>query len=761
MKTLVILRGCPGVGKSTWIKENELEPYTICADTLRLLHRNPVMNINNKDSISQYDNKQIWSMLYYLVEEKMKHNDFIIVDATHSDVNQLSTYKQLGEKYRYRLLCVEFSSKTLDESKDILYNRIIAQNSTRSEYKQVPRLVLDRMFNVIEDNKVPSYFKTISSNEFLNNYLKNYVSDLSSYNNIHIIGDIHGCYEPLKEYICETTDKVVDFDIEYTSRGLASLLSSNDAYIFVGDYFDRGIENVEVFKLLNIIKDYKNVTLLIGNHEEAIREYAFMDSIKNNEFRKTIKQFEEAGITKADLREFYRRLNQLSFIKIADKSFIITHGGIPDLPKLPLLLYSSSAFINGIGAYEEDIDSIFEENTKDKPNLYQIHGHRNSYNVDVKANEKSYNLEGQVEYGGYLRAMRIDTKGNIETYEIKNDKNVFGIASDNVIPNDFSDYIVQLRNNKFIKEKQLADGISSFNFSREAFEKGIWSNMTTKARGLFIDTINNKIQARSYDKFFRNDERKETKIENLIKGIKFPVSYFIKYNGFLGILSVKNNDLYYCSKSTDSGEHVDIFKSVLEAQYSKEQLDNIKQLLIDLNATAVFEVMDMENDPHIIDNPNKECVLLDVIKNTIQFECLDYSTLKTFAEKYNIKVKELAFVAYNEEDLLLMDALIKKQDFMLLGKPVEGFVAIDSNGFMLKYKTYYYNLWKYMRNILSLYLKDPYASIKYNIDNKELCKAFHDFLKEKYPYGDKDRIANIIEERKDFEEKVNKSIYKI
>ena len=37
MRTLVLLRGLPGAGKSTWIKEQGLEPYTLSADQIRLL----------------------------------------------------------------------------------------------------------------------------------------------------------------------------------------------------------------------------------------------------------------------------------------------------------------------------------------------------------------------------------------------------------------------------------------------------------------------------------------------------------------------------------------------------------------------------------------------------------------------------------------------------------------------------------------------------------------------------------------------------
>ena len=44
MRTLLLLRGATGSGKSTFIKENNLEPYTLEADKFGVLVSNPVMN---------------------------------------------------------------------------------------------------------------------------------------------------------------------------------------------------------------------------------------------------------------------------------------------------------------------------------------------------------------------------------------------------------------------------------------------------------------------------------------------------------------------------------------------------------------------------------------------------------------------------------------------------------------------------------------------------------------------------------------------
>ncbi len=47
--------------------------------------------------------------------------------------------------------------------------------------------------------------------------------------------------------------------------------------------------------------------------------------------------------------------------------------------------------------------------------------------------------------------------------------------------------IEDMRRSNWVKESKY-ENISAFNFSERAFKKGIWDEITTKARGLFINT---------------------------------------------------------------------------------------------------------------------------------------------------------------------------------------------------------------------------------------------------------------------------------
>ena len=44
--------GAPGSGKSTWIKDNNLEMYTLSADMIRLQHSSPVLIADGSRPIS-------------------------------------------------------------------------------------------------------------------------------------------------------------------------------------------------------------------------------------------------------------------------------------------------------------------------------------------------------------------------------------------------------------------------------------------------------------------------------------------------------------------------------------------------------------------------------------------------------------------------------------------------------------------------------------------------------------------------------------
>ena len=101
----------------------------------------------------------------------------------------------------------------------------------------------------------------------------------------------------------------------------------------------------------------------------------------------------------------------------------------------------------------------------------------------------------------------VGLKESNNMYSITNEKN--GFVGEVVDVKTEDELYKALNENKHIIKKELKNNVVSYNFSRDAFDKGIWNNIITKARGLFINKKTQNVVARSYDKYFNlfeNDE---------------------------------------------------------------------------------------------------------------------------------------------------------------------------------------------------------------------------------------------------------------
>lgn len=701
MRSLVLLRGAPGAGKSTFLKNLGLDKYTLSADTIRMLFSAPVMSSSStKLTISQQNDNLVWELLMKLLEERMKNGEFTIIDATHSRSTDFSRYNELASKYRYRKYYVDFSNVDIDTCKQ--------RNKNREEYKFVPDYIIEKMYSRLKTQGKTSGYKEIPKDNVID-FFKNEIYDFNKWNKVHIFGDIHGCYEPLKEY----------FD-------LVGGFKDDEFYLFTGDYLDRGLQNKEVLEFLINIKDKPNVLLLEGNHEIHFWNYANGDTIKSKEFiYNTQPQIED--INKKEIKKLYCRLGQMAYFTYDNKTYFVTHGGLPYIPD-HLQFISTIQLIKGVGDYSIDIDSIFDD-YYDETDVYQVHGHRNSYDIMPNEYKHSFNLEGKIERGGCLRVLRLE-KGKFPTFELITNS-IYRKPDDTKKKEESldleNDMVEALRNRTDIREKELGNDISSFNYTRDAFYQRKWNQYTTRARGLFIDTKKKKIVARGYDKFFNVGENDDSKLETIKEKMKLePAKLYVKYNGFLGLLSYYNNKLFFASKSTNAGEYAQLFKDIFYKVYNKEQINAITEYLKENDCTMTFEVISPTQDPHIIKYDKDNIILLDIIRNTINFEKLEYGILLDFGNKNNIEVKEC--IGYFTDFRGLVRFYNEHKDENNFNDDnIEGCV-VEIGSYMAKIKYNYYDFWKRMRRI-----KDIVAN-KHTLKLSQLTNStanyFYDFIKD-------------------------------
>ena len=709
MRVLLLFRGAPGSGKSTYIDEHGLRPYALSADEIRLQCQSAQQDVYGKEVVSLNNEKTTWKILFTLLENRMQKGEFTVIDATNSKTIEINRYKEMASTYRYRIYIIDFTKLPIEECK--------RRNIHRPYLKQVPEEAIDKMYARFKNQKIPSGIKVVDENNLDSIFY--HKIDLSRYKKIVHIGDIHGCMDPLNEYFKDGFDDDI-------------------FYIFIGDYLDRGIQNAEVMKFLLDIYNKKNVLLLEGNHERDIYIYGKCGYANSKEFEfKTKPQLAAANIDLKELRNFYRKIAQCAWYTYNNKEIFVSHGGIATIPENMTFL-ATEQIIKGVGRYDEYIQVADTWMNTTNENQYQIFGHRNTKSDPIKMRDRVFNLEGKVEFGEYLRILELDENGFNEVY-IKN--NTFGLPDvvDETINfenkkefDSIADMVLALRHNKDISEKQFRN-ISSFNFTSRAFFKNAWNNQTQKARGLYINVDKMKIVARGYDKFFNIDERPETEFSMLRYTLQFPIKCYVKENGYLGLISYneETDDLFITTKSDPTGDFAIWLKNALYERCNKDQIEEIKRYCKDNNVTLVFENVDMIHDPHIIKYNTSRLFLLSIIYNEIDFRQTEYEEVQKIGQKFGLETKTLGYTIDSWEEFFDWYNEVLSDDYKFNDKIIEGFVIEDSKGYMTKLKLSYYKFWKHMRGVAHKTLRNGYIDDTGQLYNAE-SNNFYAFLQNLY-----------------------------
>lgn len=681
MKTLIVFRGAPGCGKSSLIEKTQingvsLKHYALSPDTLRMMYSSPAGTVNGGTEIPQKNQSTVWSTFYKILENRMLHGEFTIVDATTSTRKEINSYKALADKYRYRMIIVDMTKIPIEVVKK--------QNAERlPEFKRVPESVIDKHYGRFETELVPSSILSITPEEFAACEVFSFKKyDFSKYNAIHCIGDIHGSADVLKEMLKDG-------------------LKEDEAYIFTGDFLDRGTQNAETLAYMMEIAEKENVYLIEGNHEIHLWNWANDFEIISPEFKdNTAKELEAANFSKKAVRKFLRKLIPCAYFDFHGKTIVVSHGGTSTIPTI---LTSGREIIHGTGHYPDTIDvenTFYKKYAKD--NIYMVHGHRNTNRVPIQSNDCCFNLEGEVEFGGCLRMISFYRDGSIVPTEVEN-KNYkaldYGIYNKEM-PETIPEALEALRSTKHIQEKKFGN-ISSFNFTREAFNTARWTVATVKARGLFINTQTNKIVARGYEKFFRIGERPETKREVLKDKLVFPVTAYVKENGYLGILGYdeETDALFVTSKGCPDSPHAQYFKEIFFKTVNPQTADRLKEYLKKHNFCMAFEVILPEQDPHIIEYSEPQIILLDIIRREIPFTTMPFTSLRGIADNFGLKCKQKAYSFFNWDEFESFCNEVESYDYKYNDEYIEGFVFEDATGYMTKIKSGYYSEWKFLRGV--------------------------------------------------------------
>lgn len=307
-----------------------------------------------------------------------------------------------------------------------------------------------------------------------------------------------------------------------------------------------------------------------------------------------------------------------------------------------------------------------------------------------------------------------------------------------------------LRRNLYIKEKKLGGDLVSYRHTNKIHnnqEKWEIAKKGTAAGTIFLHTKKGIIVARGFNRFFNIGEMPETSWSALKESLVFPIDVFVKENGFLGLVSWDKQEqkLFISSKTVVRGDFARWFEGVLRKTVDMEKLE---EYVKEYDVTFAFEVIDVVNDPHIVEYQESKVVLLDIIKNQEEECCVDYAALRSVAGKIGAKCKKLYVTLDNWREFVEFVDKAKKIEGL------EGFVTVDKNGYRLKIKTDWYLRWRRIRSLIAKKSED----IKLDaIENKEMKEFLNWFItnRERIENGVTNRGKSLIYYRNMWEEEKN------
>jgi predicted phosphodiesterase len=424
MRKLIILRGPALSGRSEFARDEGLSPWHIDQKTFEMAFCDPVMTGTGGMAIDRYQRGKFKERIKDILGERFSRGSLVVFEPTDTGApaskGTVSASDRLiidiiaqARAWRYETLIIDF---TEHRSNDELKERSL-RVSGRPAYGLPPVDPAKSQAHFrrrvgFDDIEALEWADPVDLKDRVLDHIEPKEIDISHFQNVVAIGDIHGCFETLQKLLGDGGPR------------------DDVAYVFLGDYINKGPRSSKVLSyLMDTFEGRANAFFLAGNHERALEDWVNSAPIQKKVFASTtLPDFEANKFRRKDAKRFLSMLLDAARFKWDGLTILATHGGF-SRPPSRLAVLSAEHLQHGAENSIFDVDTAWEAGviigaTPSSSEIIQIHGHRNGHFHPVCAGAGSFNLEGGVDAGGCMRAVvlsKLDAGGyKVSSLEVPN-----------------------------------------------------------------------------------------------------------------------------------------------------------------------------------------------------------------------------------------------------------------------------------------------------------------------------------------------------
>ncbi len=321
--SLVVLIGISGSGKSSFAKKHFKRTEILSSDECRALV--------SDDESSQSATRDAFDVLFHIAGKRLKRGLLTVIDATNVQKESRRALVELGKTYHCLPVAIvlDLPEPVCEERNRNRANRDFGEHVIRQQYQQLKKSI-QRL-----KNEGFKQIYVLKSQEEVDAVLeikreKLYNDKANETGPFDIIGDIHGCFDELRELLLKLHYGIHQVAETEKNFGFSVIPPENRKVIFLGDLVDRGPDSPRVLKLVMSMVHAGVAYCVPGNHDLKLQKYLVGKQVQlKHGLEVTVKQLENESA------EFKRAVAKFLYSLVSHYVFdygnlVVAHAGLKE-----------------------------------------------------------------------------------------------------------------------------------------------------------------------------------------------------------------------------------------------------------------------------------------------------------------------------------------------------------------------------------------------------------------------------------------------